>query len=41
MMLWQDTPGLSLERPMGKGGGQMGPPICFSDLKFEAFKQSK
>ena len=31
--------GLTLERP--KGGGSNGPPIGFSDLKFEAFKQSK
>ena len=29
---------LTLERPRG---GQMDPPIGFSDLKFEAFKQSK
>ena len=32
---------LTLERPRGGGGGQMDPPIGFSDLKFEAFKQSK
>ena len=25
----------------GGGGGSNGPPIGFSDLKFEAFKQSK
>ena len=30
---------LTLERT--RGGGQMDPPIIFSDLKFEAFKQSK
>ena len=31
---------LTLERPRW-GGGQMDPPIGFSDLKFEALKQSK
>ena len=30
---------LTLERP--RGGGSNGTPIGFSDLKFEAFKQSK
>ena len=32
---------LTLERPRGGGGGHMEHPIGFSDLKFEAFKQSK
>ena len=32
---------LTLERPRGRGGVQMDRPIGFSDLKFEAFKQSK
>ena len=31
---------LTLERPRGRGGSN-GPPIGFSDLKFEALKQSK
>ena len=31
---------LTLERPRG-GGVKWTPPIGFSDLKFEAFKQSK